>query len=123
MPIARLKEKRQITVPAEICRQIQADTGDMFDFEVDGNHVVMRLQRLVPAGQQKGIDTSSYAGSTKEPAGSVDQTGKKMRPQSKKAQEALAFRERIERAHEEARAKGYDISASLDEEDYYKQYL
>jgi bifunctional DNA-binding transcriptional regulator/antitoxin component of YhaV-PrlF toxin-antitoxin module len=119
MPIARLKEKRQITVPAEICRQIHADTGDMFDFEVDGNRVVMRLQRLVPAAENtthsKGVDASQHKASTNESSGSVDQTGKGMTPQAKKAQEALAFIEKLEAIPNKP--------PSLDEEDYYKRYL
>lgn len=75
MPIARLKAKRQITVPAKICRQVQADQGDIFDFEVDGDKIVMRLQRLVPATKQKSsaedIGISQYIGIAKGTFGSA----------------------------------------------------
>jgi len=77
MPTARLKQKRQITVPAEICRLIQADKGDVFNFEFDGEKIIMRLQRSSLAKEKKshaeGVDISQYIGSMKGSFGSVDQ--------------------------------------------------
>ena len=66
MPLAKLKEKRQITVPVEICNQIDADKGDIFNFEVEDNKVIMTLQKLVPATKtDKLVDISKYVGSMK----------------------------------------------------------
>jgi bifunctional DNA-binding transcriptional regulator/antitoxin component of YhaV-PrlF toxin-antitoxin module len=124
MPIARLKEKRQITVPVEICRQIHADKGDIFDFEVDDGKVIMRLQRLVPVTAQQPmkqvIDVSLSMGSTEKSFESVDQTRQKM---ALRAEKTLTFIKGIEHAHVKAKAKGYNVNIPLNEEEYYKQYL
>ncbi|MEL6723214.1 MAG: AbrB/MazE/SpoVT family DNA-binding domain-containing protein [Pseudomonadota bacterium] len=77
MPLAKLKEKRQITVPIEICNQIHANKGDIFNFEVDNNKIIMTLQKLVPATKEKtrtkSIDISKYIGIAKGTFGSVKQ--------------------------------------------------
>jgi bifunctional DNA-binding transcriptional regulator/antitoxin component of YhaV-PrlF toxin-antitoxin module len=76
MPLAKLKEKRQITLPVDICNQIHADKGDIFNFEVDGGKIVMTLQKLVPASEEKprtkGVDISKYIGIAKGTFGSVE---------------------------------------------------
>ena len=77
MSMATLKEKGQITVPANIRRQIQAHKGDIFNFEVVNGRVVMTPQ--MPAGshpktkQRKGADIGRYIGSMKGQFGSVEE--------------------------------------------------
>ncbi len=77
MPLAKLNEKRQITVPIEICNQIHADKGDIFNFEVEGDKIIMTLQKLVPATKEnsrtKGVDIYKYIGSMKGTFGSVEE--------------------------------------------------
>jgi len=77
MPLAKLKEKRQITVPIEICNQVHADKGDIFNFEVVDNKIIMTLQKLVPATKEKcgakGVDISKYIGIAKGTYGSVEE--------------------------------------------------
>lgn len=74
MPLATLKEKGQITLPADIRKQIHADKGDMFNCEVVGGQVIMTLQKIVPATKiKKGLDISKYIGSAKGNFGTVKQ--------------------------------------------------
>ena len=77
MPLAKLKEKRQITVPIEICNQVHADKGDIFNFEVEDDKIIMTLQKLVPATKEisrtKGVDISKYIGIAKGTYGSVEE--------------------------------------------------
>jgi bifunctional DNA-binding transcriptional regulator/antitoxin component of YhaV-PrlF toxin-antitoxin module len=77
MPLAKLKEKRQITVPIEICNQIHADKGDIFNFVVEDNKIIMTLQKLVPAtkekSQTKAVDISKYIGSMKGMFGTAEE--------------------------------------------------
>lgn len=69
MPLATLKDKGQITLPADIRRKIHADKGDIFNFEVTGDKVIMTLQKLVPSKGTEhkktasGVDISRYIGS------------------------------------------------------------
>ena len=77
MSLATLKEKGQITVPANIRRQIQAHKGDIFNFEVVNGRVVMTPQmqtgRQPQAKQRKGADIGRYIGSMKGKFGSVEE--------------------------------------------------
>ena len=47
--LAKLKEKRQLTLPAEICKLVHADKGDLFDCTVDEGRIILTLQKVVPA--------------------------------------------------------------------------
>ena len=68
MARATLKDKGQITLPAEIRKLIVADTGDIFDVEAVGGAVVMTPLRLVPAKGEGGrrnrkrLDLSKFVG-------------------------------------------------------------
>ncbi len=80
MPLATLKEKGQITLPVDIRKAIHADKGDIFNFEVVGDQVVMTLQKVVPATkttprkrQKGGVDISKYIGIAKGTYGSVEE--------------------------------------------------
>jgi bifunctional DNA-binding transcriptional regulator/antitoxin component of YhaV-PrlF toxin-antitoxin module len=79
MPLATLKEKGQITLPVDIRKAIHADKGDIFNFQVVGDQVVMTLQKVVPAQKtptprpRKGVDISKYIGIAKGAFGSVEE--------------------------------------------------
>lgn len=79
MPLATLKEKGQITLPIDIRNAIHADKGDIFNFQVVGDQVVMTLQKVVPAQEgptqkrAKGTDISKYIGSMKGTFGNVEE--------------------------------------------------
>lgn len=79
MPLATLKEKGQITLPATIRRKLHADKGDIFNFEFVSGKVIMTLQKLVPARSEskkrttKGVDISKYIGIAKGTYGSVEE--------------------------------------------------
>ena len=78
MSLAILKDKGQITLPAEIRKQVRAGKGDIFDCEVVDGKVVLTLKKLVSAEQvsgrepKKSVDISSYFGSMKGQFGSVE---------------------------------------------------
>lgn len=79
MPLSTLKDKGQITLPSAVRKKLHADKGDIFNFEVVGEKVIMTLQKLVPArdrqgkAQTKGTDISKYIGSMKGAYGPVEQ--------------------------------------------------
>lgn len=79
MPIATLKEKGQITLPVDVRKKIHADKGDIFNFEVVNDQVIMTLQKIVPAAKapaakrRKGVDISKYMGIAKGTFGSVEE--------------------------------------------------
>lgn len=51
MSLTTLKEKGQITLPANIRKQIKADKGDIFSVQIKENQIVLTLQKLVPANE------------------------------------------------------------------------
>lgn len=77
MPLATLKEKRQITVPMAICNQVHADKGDIFNFEVEDNKIIMTLEKMAPVTkeipQRKSLDISEYIGSMRGMFGSIEE--------------------------------------------------
>ena len=64
MAVSTLKEKGQITLPAEIRKRLAAKTGDLFDVRIEDGKIVMIPQKLVPvttrgkAGAKKSGKTS-----------------------------------------------------------------
>lgn len=78
MPLATLKEKGQITLPVDIRKAIHADKGDIFNFQIVGDQVIMTLQKVVPAKasaskrRTKGVDISKYIGVAKGTFGSAE---------------------------------------------------
>ena len=68
MTLSTLKGKGQITLPSSIRRQINAQKGDMFDFQVqEDEKVVMTRKRIVSANtdqthQSKKKDLSKWIG-------------------------------------------------------------
>ena len=62
-----LKDKGQLTLPAETRKQIQASRGDIFEVETIEGKVVLTPLRLVPAksgepARRKSLDLSKYIG-------------------------------------------------------------
>ena len=58
MALSTLKEKGQITLPADIRRRIAARKGDLFDFQIENGKIVMIPQKVVPAaGGEKSQKT------------------------------------------------------------------
>ena len=52
-----LKDKGQITLPAEVRKKLNASKGDIFSVRVEGGQVVLTLQKLVDAvPNELGID-------------------------------------------------------------------
>ena len=83
MPLATLKEKGQITLPADIRKQIRAGKGDIFNCEVRDGQVIMTLQKIVPAHARKakGLDIEKYIGVAKGTFGSVEEIDAHIRKQ------------------------------------------
>ena len=53
MPLATLKTKGQITIPAAVREKIDVTQGDVFDVEVVDGKVVMTPQKLVPKPRKR----------------------------------------------------------------------
>lgn len=81
MLLATLKEKGQITLPADIRKQIHAGKGDIFNCEVRDGQVIMTLQKIVPArkASAKGLDIEKYIGVAKGNFGSVKEIDARVR--------------------------------------------
>ena len=65
MPLSTLKEKGQITLPSSVRKQIQAEKGDVFDFQAQEDKVIMTRQKVVPANTTqppKKKDLSKWIG-------------------------------------------------------------
>lgn len=71
MPLVKMKEKGQVTIPAAVREQIAAQTGDVFEVVVkDGAIVLMPrevISRSLPRAKEgrEGVDISSWIGSGK----------------------------------------------------------
>ena len=48
MLLSTLKDRGQITLPSAIRKKLQVNKGDIFNFEIAGEKVIMTLHRLVP---------------------------------------------------------------------------
>ena len=46
MAIARLRIRRQITIPKGICNRLQLDVGDFIEVTIEDSKIVMIPQRL-----------------------------------------------------------------------------
>ncbi len=85
MPLATLKDKGQITLPAGIRKQLNAGKGDIFDCEVVEGKIVMTLKKLVPVQESRearqvreqapefGTGISKYFGTMAGQFGSVEE--------------------------------------------------
>ena len=71
VPLTTLKEKGQITLPADIRKEIDANKGDIFNIEVIDGNVVMTLQKIIPARKKR--DLSKYIGIAKGSFGSTEE--------------------------------------------------
>ena len=79
MSLAKLKDKGQVTIPASVRNQIEAQVGDVFEVAVLDGNIVLRPQTLAArsAGTtrpaRKGIDIGRWIGVGKGTFGSVDE--------------------------------------------------
>jgi AbrB family looped-hinge helix DNA binding protein len=48
MPLIRVKQKAQITLPSEIRRALGIEEGDYLEAEVEGNRVVLTPKTIIP---------------------------------------------------------------------------
>jgi AbrB family looped-hinge helix DNA binding protein len=54
MSLSTLKDKGQITLPSAIRKEIQAEKGDMFDFQVQqDNKILMTRKRVISASDRQ----------------------------------------------------------------------
>lgn len=79
MPLSTLKDKGQITLPVEIRRKLQAHKGDIFNFEMIGDQVIMTPQKLSPSNKNRGktkekaVDITKYIGSMRGQFGEIEE--------------------------------------------------
>jgi bifunctional DNA-binding transcriptional regulator/antitoxin component of YhaV-PrlF toxin-antitoxin module len=52
---AKVTGRHVITLPAELCRQIGIEVGDVVEFEVNGNQAILRLPDEDPVVSLRGI--------------------------------------------------------------------
>ena len=48
MPLVKVKEKGQVTLPAKIRQEIGLDTGDYVKIEMEGSRIVLTPQAIAP---------------------------------------------------------------------------
>jgi AbrB family looped-hinge helix DNA binding protein len=69
MPLVKMKEKGQITIPAAVREQIAAHKGDIFEVTVLDGNIVLTPQDVVARAKsgpaKKGVDISRFIGSGK----------------------------------------------------------
>ena len=71
MTLVKLKEKGQVTIPANVREQISAHKGDVFEVAVANGNIVLKPQDVVSrkrnpvARGKKGVDIASWVGSGK----------------------------------------------------------
>lgn len=61
MPLVRLKEKGQMTVPAEIREQLKLKRGDLLEVQTDGRAIILVPKAVVDreaayAGERKSVE-------------------------------------------------------------------
>ena len=70
-PQAKLRQKGQITLPADIRKKMQVSKGDIFDLEVlENKKIVMTIQKIT---FDAPVDVSKYIGIAKGSFGSVQE--------------------------------------------------
>ena len=67
MPLVRMKEKGQVTIPAAVREEIAAHKGDMFEVTVVDGAIVLTPQEVVARSkpEPKGVDIAAWIGSGK----------------------------------------------------------
>jgi len=51
-PIIRIGPKHQVTIPAEVFRKLQLETGDFLTAKVKNNEIVLQPKKLIPKNQE-----------------------------------------------------------------------
>lgn len=62
MPLAKIKDKGQVTIPAQLRAQIGARTGDYFDVNIVDGGVFLRLHATPDAAPTPGVDIGPWIG-------------------------------------------------------------
>lgn len=71
MPLVRMKEKGQVTIPAIVREQIAAHKGDVFEVAVVDGDIVLKPRQLVTRtkpsekSDRKGVDITRWIGAGK----------------------------------------------------------
>jgi AbrB family looped-hinge helix DNA binding protein len=70
VPLVRMKEKGQVTIPAAVRERISAHKGDVFDVAVVDGNIVLKPQEVVARAMNakrggKGVDITRWIGSGK----------------------------------------------------------
>ena len=67
MSLVRLKDKGQLTIPADIRLAVAAQVGDLFEVEVANGNIILRPQEIVArnAASAKGVDIGNWIGTGK----------------------------------------------------------
>jgi AbrB family looped-hinge helix DNA binding protein len=75
MEIVRLKDKGQVTIPAAIREELNAQLGDFFAVSVENGSIVLKPQALSPALSERPLDPkpSSWFGSARGIYSSVEE--------------------------------------------------
>jgi AbrB family looped-hinge helix DNA binding protein len=58
--LVRVKEKFQVTIPAELRRRLEVREGDYLEASVCADGFVFRPQRLVPAGARRAASILDF---------------------------------------------------------------
>lgn len=58
MPTSRLTQKRQATIPKDICAFLDLDSGDVVQFAVEGDKVVLRKASAFDAAFHRSLGST-----------------------------------------------------------------
>ena len=64
MPVVRMKDKGQVTIPAAVREQLAAAVGDMFDVSVCDGAILLKPLEVAPRGKSRpaGVDIARWIG-------------------------------------------------------------
>ena len=75
MSLVKMKDKGQVTIPANIRLAVSAQVGDLFEVEVANGNIILKPQEIVARGAaaSKGVDIGKWIGAGKGLFSSVDE--------------------------------------------------
>lgn len=79
MPVVKMTENGQVTIPAAVRTEISARTGDLFDVAAADGNIVLTPRKVGSRGlsgamaKPKGVDISEYIGSARGIFGNREQ--------------------------------------------------
>lgn len=74
MPLTRISPKRQITIPAEIFKELDLELGDYLESRAEDNKITLTPQKLIPK-EQAWFWTKEWQRKEKEAESDIE-TGK-----------------------------------------------